>query len=215
MSDAPIFELIGSGDLEALEKLLAEHPEQARMKSERDMSPLMLALYHRQPSMAMRIAQAAGELDLFEATALGRAERVAEVLDADPGQVESVAPDGFRALHIAAFFGHTELVEKLLKRGARADVVAANGSDLRPLHSAAACGDVASARLLLEHGAPADAQQAGGWTALHSAAKHGNLELAKLLLEHGSDPEKPAADGTTAIAFAEANTEMLELLGKG
>ena len=39
-----------------------------------------------------------------------------ELLDADPALIEAWSPDGFQALHLAAFFGQTDAAEALLQR---------------------------------------------------------------------------------------------------
>ena len=102
------------------------------------------------------------DLTIFEAAALGRVDRVRELVLLEPGFVDLWSPDGFTAVHLGAFFGHEAVVALLLQRGADPDPEARNALRVRPLHSAAAGNHTGIARLLLEHGADANARQAGG-----------------------------------------------------
>jgi ankyrin repeat protein len=165
-------------------------------------SPVLAALYERDPERA-RAAADGRALDLFEAAAIGDRARVDELLAADPASAAAVTPDGFTALHLAAFFaGDSDIARALLGAGAPVDVHAANDMRVTPLGSAAAAGarDVASA--LLDAGADANAAQAGGYTPLHSAAANGDPALVDMLLAHGAEAARVADDGRTPADFA-------------
>src|SRR5947209_7895379 len=69
-------------------------------------SPILAACYRGDLSGAERLAGEREALDLMEAAALGRAERVGAILDEDPGAVDARSGDGFTPLHYAAFFAH-------------------------------------------------------------------------------------------------------------
>jgi ankyrin repeat protein len=154
------------------------------------------------------------ELDVFEAAAVGRTERVRELIDSDPAPVSAFSPDGFTALHLAAFFGHPDIARLLVERGADTRAVARNPMQVMPLHSAAAARQFEIARLLVDHGADVNASQERGFTPLHEAAQNGDVELARLLLERGADRERPAEDGRRAADFAAAggHEDVLALL---
>jgi ankyrin repeat protein len=143
-------------------------------------------------------------LDVFEASALGRTDRVAELLDTEAGLVRACAADGFTPLHLAAFFRHPDTARLLVERGAEIDPPALNEMRVTPLHSAAAASNAVTAALLLERGADANARQRGGFTPIHAAAQNGNEELAELLLARGADPALRTDDGRTAADIARA-----------
>ncbi len=167
------------------------------------MSELIAAVYSGDQARIDELLAGDPELDVFEASALGRVQRLEELLDAEPGLVAAWAEDGFTPLHLAAFFRHPEAARLLVERGALVDIVARN-KDLQvtPLQSAAASREEETAALLLERGADPNVQQRGGFTALHAAAQNGDEPLAELLLVHGADPAITADDGRTAAAFA-------------
>jgi ankyrin repeat protein len=167
------------------------------------LSELLAAVYRGDQAGVERILAGAPALDIFESAAVGKTERVVELLDGNPGLVSAWAEDGFTPLHLAAFFRHPDTVRLLVERGALVDVVARNEElQVTPLQSAAAAREEETAALLLERGADANAQQRGGFTPLHAAAQHGDEPFVELLLAHGADPALAADDGRTAADFA-------------
>ena len=112
------------------------------------------------------------ELDVFEAAALGTLDRVrASGSRTIPTARRRFSPDGFTALHFAAFFGKPEAARVLLEAGAvgrrlhRATTFAN-----QPLHAAAAGRHIEVCRVLLAAGADVNATQHGG---LHAAPRGG------------------------------------------
>ncbi|HYD99236.1 MAG TPA: ankyrin repeat domain-containing protein [Alphaproteobacteria bacterium] len=212
---APLFDAVKRGDAEGAHALAAADPGLLRARQPSGETPLLLAAYYRQAAVAERLLALDPPLDIWEAAALGRAARVAEWLDAEPALLNAHAPDGFWPLGLAAFFGHAEVAELLLARGADTGVVAANAFAVMALHAACAGRHTGIAAALLAHGAPVNAAQRDGYTPLHQAVAHGNRPLVELLLAHGADPAIAKADGQTARDLAEdtGNRDLLPLLG--
>jgi ankyrin repeat protein len=156
---------------------------------------LLEALYQRQAAVVREMLAANPSLDIFEASAVGDAARVRQLLASDPSLANALADDGFRPVHLAAYFGHPEVVRLLLDSGADRNAIAGNASRVTPLHSAASSRQLAIMTMLLQAGADANARQSGGWTALHSAAHQDNPDAVRLLLSHGADPTLAADDG--------------------
>jgi uncharacterized protein len=102
--------------------------------------------------------------------------------------VSTRSPDGFTALHYAAFFGTSDAAAVLLENGADPSDVARNDMQVQPLHSAAAVDANETARLLLDAGADPKARQQGGFRPIDAAVQNGNEELRELLLERGGEP---------------------------
>jgi ankyrin repeat protein len=153
-------------------------------------SAILEALY-RGDRDAARDAASGAELDVLEAAALGDSDRVRELVTADPDLVDLRSPDGFTALHYAAFFGTADAARVLLELGADPGAVAQNDMRVQPLHSAVAVDANETARLLLDAGADPNAVQEGGFRPIDAAAHNGNDELYALLLERGADPPAP------------------------
>ena len=164
-------------------------------------SDLLEALYRGDRDALDAALAEEPELTIFEAAAVGDSNRVRELLSLQPGSAADWSPDGFTALHLAAFFGREKVAATLLERGADVSVVARNPLRVQPLHSAAAGGHTAVARLLLQHGADPNARQEGGFVPLHAAAQARNEELYELLVASGADQDAATDDGRTAADF--------------
>jgi ankyrin repeat protein len=149
------------------------------------------------------------ELDVLDAAATGRLDVLREQLAADPDALAARTPEGFTALHLAAFFGGGEAVRVLLAAGAAPDADADNPAHVRPLHSAAAAGDHDAVRALLAAGADPNVRQEGGYTPLLQAAHADDPEMAALLLDHGADRTLAADDGRDPAAMAGDRTRAL------
>jgi ankyrin repeat protein len=208
-----MIEAAEAGDAASVERLIGESPSLASARGADGISAILRARYHGHAWIAERLADAVSELDMFEAAALGRASRVAEVADADPDAVRAEAADGFTALHLAAFFGQLEVAAVLLEHGAAVDAQAGNPTRVHPLHSAAAGGHAAIAALLLERSADPDARQQGGFVPLHASAARGDEVTARLLLDHGATRDVRADDGRRPLDLAAADDGIRALLG--
>jgi ankyrin repeat protein len=209
------FELLKAGNADVLGQLLEQDPAVSEVRDPNGVSLLMLSLYHGRRDLADLIAGKKQSLDIFEAAALGRLDRLKECIR-DASAIDSYSKDGFTALHFACFFGQPEAARLLLEAGAAVDVVAANPTKVMPLHSAASSRNLEAARLLLDRGAPVNARQQLGWCPIHAAAQNGDRALVDLLLQHHADP-KPANDaGNTPamVAREKGHNEIADLLEK-
>ncbi len=205
-----LFTAITAGDAVAVERLIDDDPSLAT--SRRDgVSALRLAAYVGHPELAKPLEARGATPDAFDAAALGELDTIRDLLDEEPELASAFSDDGFTALHLAAWFGHTKIAEILLARGADPRVVAANSTALEPLNSAAAAGNPVIAHLLLDRGAEVDAVQQGGITPLHSAAAHNDAEMVSLLLGRGADPSQTTDAGQSAADLA-TETSVLALL---
>lgn len=164
-------------------------------------SPILAALYGRNHEAAERLASDAA-LSIWEAAALGRDQRLRELLIADPTLAGAWAPDGFSPLALAAFFAGASTVQVLLDHGASVDVAARNEMKVQPLHAAVASRNQEVTALLLERGADPNARQQVGYTPLMGAAGSGLEPLVSLLLARGADPSLVSEDGKTAASIA-------------
>lgn len=160
------------------------------------MSEVLQAIYRGDREEAERLA-AGRELDVFEASALGRTDRLRELLDADPSLVNAYGDDGFHPVGLASFFGHVDAARLLYERGADANQIARNEHiQTAAIHAAAAAGDTGQdeatryelVELALDHGADPNLPQGGGFRAIDAARQNGDARVEQLLLDHGANP---------------------------
>ena len=193
---------IQAGNTGQVEELLLTYPDLSHARHPKGFSAVLWALYNGQPEIAERLVQERSDLDIFEASALGRVERLAELLKEDSQQANSWSADGFHPVGLACFFGQPASVRLLLEHGAAVDTYTNNPIKVMPLHAAAAAGRVDIVRMLLRKGAPVNARQNGDFTALHSAAQNGHLAMLDLLLVYGADLDVRSSEGKSPCDFA-------------
>jgi ankyrin repeat protein len=215
MEDSPrAFELLQSGDVDGLRRLLEQDPACSEARDSTGVSLVMHSIYRGRRDLAELIASKKKTLDIFEATALARLDRLKQCLRDDASAINSNSKDGFTALHFACFFGQSEAARLLIESGAAVDAVAANPTQVMPLHSAASARNLEAARLLLERGAPVNARQQAGWVPIHAAAQNGDRPMVELLLKHRADPKLANNEGKTPamVAREKGHEEIAALL---
>ena len=202
-----LFAAIDTGDADAVSQCLADDAGLAAARDDDGVSALMHALYRGRATIAEEIATALPALDVFEAAALGRVERLAALLENDATLSGARSPDGFTALHYPAFFGLGDAAgsaRALLAAGADVNARSENVFSVEPLHSAVAGGHDDVVAVLVEAGADVNARQRHGWTPLLGAAQNGSLASVERLLAAGADPAARNDDGMSAVELARA-----------
>lgn len=157
------------------------------------MSDLLEALYRGDRGRVDELLAGEPALDVFEASALGRTDRLRDLLDEDPSRANAFGVDGFHSLGLACFFGHVDTARLLLERGADVNALSRNDRiQTAAIHAAAAskAKDEATryelVKLALEHGADPNLPQGGGFHAIDAARLNGDERIEQLLLEHGA-----------------------------
>jgi ankyrin repeat protein/Arc/MetJ-type ribon-helix-helix transcriptional regulator len=209
-----LFGAVKARDKAKVEALINQERWLASVRTPDGESPVLTAVYHGAGEIAQLLRSRGAELNLYEAAALGDIARVGALLAENPEAIDSYSHDGWTPLHLAAFFGHDDLVANLLERGASVDPLGKNSMGNRPLHAALAARRSAAAKLLLEAGAAVNRKDAHGWTPLLLAAANGNTEMVADLLARGADRTVRNDRGESALdlALAHNHTEVVALL---
>jgi ankyrin repeat protein len=213
------FAAIKGGDTAGVTQLLDAEPALVNARDENGLSAALTAAYHQEPDIARLLVQRGAELNVFEACTVGELPRVKALVEQQPELINAYAPDGFQPLGLAAFFGHTGIVEYLLQKGAVVNSPSRNAMRVMPLHSAVANKRTEIAQLLLDHGADVNATQADNFTPLHEAAQNGMLDVTQWLLDRGANINpRLSSSGKTPLALAiehqhEAVAELLRQHG--
>ena len=203
MTTQEFFAAIKAGSYSAVAQQLDARPSLAKARDENGLSAVLTAAYYQEPDIARLLVQRGAELDVFEACTVGELTRVKALVEQQPELINAYAPDGFQPLGLAAFFGHADIVEFLLKKGAEVNSPSHNAMRVMPLHSAIANRRAAIVQLLLDHGADVNATQADDFTPLHEAAQNGMLDVTQWLLDRGADINlRLSSSGKTPLALA-------------
>jgi uncharacterized protein len=151
-------------------------------------------------------------VDLIRA---GQREAVLAAITSPDIDVNAADPDGSTPLLWATYAVDHELVQALLKKGAKAKVANRYGSS--PLIEAVKLGDSELVRMLLAAGADPDSPNQDNQTALMLAASVGSLPIAEMLIKRGAKVNAVESfRGQTALmwAAAENHPDIVDLLLK-
>lgn len=196
-----LFAAIKAGDKAKVSELLDRQPELTGARDDKGVSAILTAVYHGKADIAALFVDRGAVLDIFEASALGKLERVRELAS----QANDTSADGFQPLGLACFFGQAAVAAYLIREaGADVHVASRNQMRVQPIHAAAARRQFGLIQLLLERGADPNARQHLGYTALHAAAQNGDTATTDVLLAGGADARIANDEGKTAADFAEA-----------
>ncbi len=119
---------------------------------------------------------------------------------------------GSTPLILAAYYGHGDMVDLLLDKGARIDEKDSSGNTA--LMGVCFKGFTALAKNLIEKGANVNEHSAMGATCLIYAATFNRVEIAELLIGHGADTSAKDGRGNTALEHArmQGTPELIQLL---
>src|SRR5467141_260178 len=216
MQTDEFLEAIQKGNLSKVNQLLETNPALAHSKAKDGTSVILFALYRGQRNIAEAITAKKTELDIFEASTLGKLDRVKSLIDRNPSLASAYSPDGFALVALAAYLGQKETTEYLISKGADVNAVARNTTGFTALTGAVANNHTEIAKLLVKRGAQVNYQYEGGFTPLMGASENGNIELVRFLLANGADPNAKTGDGKSPMSFANEKNhlEVVEALKK-
>jgi ankyrin repeat protein len=197
-----LFEAIKAGRVDEVTRLVRDTPALASARDANGASALLVATYNMKPDVVAALVDLGAPVDIFEASALGRVDRLREILRADPARASEHAPDGFTPVALASFFGQLEAARVLIAAGADVNAAAKNSLKVTALHAAVAGRNLEIVKAVLAAGADANAQQQAGFRPIHEAGTRGDRHLAQLLIAHGADPSLPNDAGVTAADLA-------------
>ena len=149
---------------------------------------------------------------LYYAAMLGFRDLAEHLISEHPEHVNAKGGTEVILMHVAARYGHANILSLLLEHGADVDERDASQT---PLHRALCFGKLEAVRFLLDRGADISARHDLDWTPLHFAVRMNvqDIQIVRLLLEHGADVN--ARDGSGHTPFqCTGKQEILELLSE-
>ena len=128
--------------------------------------------------------------------------KVKELLRQDRSLSRQFDRNGWSPVHLAAHFGHIEILRLIISYGVDLDAPSRNGVTQAPIHMAVGSEQHEAVRVLLEAGADPDVRQKKDWTALHQAILHEDYRMIEILLAGGADINAERIDGKFPMDMA-------------
>src|SRR5687768_11293740 len=149
--------------------------------------------------VSVTVALRAAGSDVADAVMRGDVAAVRALIQ-KKADVNAAQDDGATALHWAVYCDNVEVVDMLLRAGAKP---AANREGMTPLAMAALYGNPQVVDRLLKSGGDAKALGPNGETMVMFAARNGNPDVIRLLVEAGANVNaREPVRGTTALMWA-------------
>jgi ankyrin repeat protein len=202
-----IFDLIATVDQPAIAAAIAADPRLLDARHASGASPIAWAAYMGKADIAAWLRGVRPAIDPYEAIIVGDGDALDTHLAAgwDPN---TLAPDGFPPLALAAFFRNAQAFDRLLPLTKELDRRAENPQQVAAIHAAAASRQLGMVEALLKAGADPNLTQQNGFTPIHTAAQHGDAAMTGLLLLFGADATIAGADGHDAADHAEKASHL-------
>lgn len=177
----------------------------SRIRNREGTSLIQHCVYRGLDKNLAALLEVSPEVALHDAVAAGSVDRVRALLAAGSDALDTLSPDGWTPLHLAAYFGRIEILEMLLEAGADPTIWGRAFERNLPIQAACAGAHDAAVELLAEVTPELDARVDEGWTALMEAAHNGLVRGVAALLRCGADPALKRDDGKTALDLAREN----------
>ena len=190
------------GNVDEVRRLVQQNPSLKQARDASGASAILVAAYNMKPDVVNALLELGAPVDIFEASVLGKVDRIKEILKSSPARVSEHAPDGFTPVALGGVLRPAAAVKALIAAGADVNAAAKNPLKVQALHAAVAGRKLEIVKAVLDAGADPNAQQQAGFRPMHEAGTNANRALAELLLAHGADPALTNDDGKTAIDFA-------------
>ena len=210
---AEIHEAAELGNLEKVRAYLEKDPKQINATDSKGRTVLGRAERSGKKELVEFLLEKGASEDIFAAAIVGHTDKVAALLKQDPKLINARDGDGKTALHWAALYGQTKVMELLLAN--KADVNSLDEDGFTPLHWAATFDQSDAVKLLLANKANMNLKvQKYGWTPLRLTVIHGHMETAEALLNGGADPNAKDDENIPLLhqAVIRGKKEMVVLL---
>jgi ankyrin repeat protein len=197
-----------SGDLKTIQQGLERDPALLYSRDAHGQSVYLLACLARQMAVASLFESKGLELDVYEAAAGGKVERVNQLLRSAPGMVNMPNLAGDTPLHVAALCHRSEVIENAIAYGPDFAVRNPKRKNSTAAHLGLQSGPKDAAEALafamIGNGLDPNLANADGDTILHCAARTDFPRAIRLLIQKGAVANSKNAAGQTPIDIAVA-----------
>src|SRR5213594_4881221 len=117
-SPPEFIEAVKRGDVSKVRDLVRANPALLNSRTKRGLSPVLVAIYSGQKVAAANLIALGATLDIHDAAAARRLDRVRDLVEHDASLVNGLSVEGLPPMGLAAYLGHRDIVEYLLSKGA-------------------------------------------------------------------------------------------------
>lgn len=195
-----------SGDANAVDAFLAKDPALLYARDAEGQSVYLLAAYARRQKITALFESKGIVLDVYEAAAAGKIDRLTEVLRAAPGLVRVPNPAGDTPLHAAALAGQSSSIDNMITFGPNFAQPSPRRKNATVAHIGVESPDQAAAEAIafaiIGNGIAPNLKTTDGDSILHCAARAGYPRTVRLLLQKGADASEKNAAGKSPVDLA-------------
>ncbi len=168
-------------------------------------TPLMMAVRHERRAMVITLLERNANLNLIDykgntVLTMIITKGKTKLLEIMWPYVIEAKADVSKAMYLAAYYGHADMIEQLIKRHQSADSSSVDG--LTPLYAAAERGLSDTVRKLVRLGANVNKKVLNGNAPLHTAAHKGHTDTVNTLLSLGAKVNITNRGGYTPLDLA-------------
>ncbi|KAF8763623.1 Serine/threonine-protein phosphatase 6 like protein [Argiope bruennichi] len=216
----PLHNAASGGNHEVV-KILLNQKAKINARSADGSSPLHLAVYPGHTSVVKLLIENGANVNIADyknrtaielAVAHGKLEIVKMLSKLKRVNIHDKANDGFSLLHIAAQFGHLNIMKYLIEIGA--DINSENDAGTKPIHFAAREGHKDIVQFLLDIDPSSKHLTIVGQTPVHYAVLGGHIDVLQFLIDRKFDINASSRKGVLPIHLAvfTNNENILKLL---
>ena len=214
----PFRQAVIAGDLKVVQEFVARDQALVYSRDARGQSVYLLAAYAGRPEVMAYLESKGVTLDIYEAVAGEKMERVDELLRRAPGLVNTPSSAGDTPLHVAALSSRGSVIGSTIQYGPEFSLRNPLRGNATAAHLAAEVNSRLEAEdmafAMVGNGLDPNLKTTNGDTILHCAARTGYPRVIRLLLQKGADVNARNSAGETAaeIARAAGKTEAWDVL---
>jgi ankyrin repeat protein len=204
----PFRRAVTAGDADVVAGFLAKDPALLYARDAQGQSVYLLACYEQRTNVMTLLESKGLVLDVYEAAAAGKIDRLTEILRTAPGLVRVPNLAGDTPMHVAAKCGQSAAIDNMITFGPNFAQPSPKRKNATVAHIGVASANQPAAEAIafatIGNGMAVNLATTDGDTILHCAARAGYPRVVRLLLQKGADASARNAAGQSPLDIAQS-----------